>query len=64
MKGFGSGLLEIAMALIGVSFVALLINRSDSTVAIINAGGKTFAGLLGVVTLQSQYANPFSGGYA
>lgn len=63
MEGFGSGLRDIAILLIGVAGVALLINNSQGTTAIINAGGRTFAGLLGVVTLQSQYANVFNGGY-
>lgn len=61
MEGFGSGLKDIAMALIGVAFVALLVGNSQGATAIINSGGKTFAGLLGVVTLQSQYANAFNG---
>jgi arginine exporter protein ArgO len=61
MEGFGSGLKDIAVALVGVGFIALLVGNSQGAVSIINAGGKTFAGLLGVVTLQSQYANAFNG---
>lgn len=51
--GLGSGLLEIAMALIGVALLALLVNRSSDTTKIISQAGDSFANLLAVVTLQN-----------
>lgn len=61
--GIGRNLTEIAGMLIGVALVALLVSQSQGTTAIIKATGQTFAGLLGVVTLQNNYGNPFNNGY-
>lgn len=58
--GIGRGLTEIAGMLIGVALIALLVGNSRGTVDIINAGGKNFANLLGIVTLQNQYGNNFN----
>jgi hypothetical protein len=58
--GIGRGLTEIAGMLIGVALIALLVNKSSGTVDIINAGGRNFANLLGIVTLQNQYGNNFN----
>lgn len=55
---------EIAALLIGVAFVALLINRSQGTAQVIRAGGSTFNQLLRTVTLQNNsgfQSNQFSG---
>jgi len=57
----GRDLTEIAMALIGVSIIALLVGRSGDTVKVINAGTSGFAGLLRTVTLQNNYSNPMAG---
>jgi len=57
--GFGRELTEIAGALIGVALVALIVSQASGAATVINATGKTFAGLLGVVTLQNSYANVF-----
>lgn len=53
MNGIGSGILEIAMALIGVALLALLVGRSKDTTAIISQAGNTFNELLQTVTLQN-----------
>jgi hypothetical protein len=53
MNGLGSGILEIAMALIGVALLALLVGNSSKTTAIISQAGNTFNELLQTVTLQN-----------
>lgn len=53
MNGLGSGVLEIAMALIGVALLALLVGNSSKTTAIISQAGDTFNTLLQTVTLQN-----------
>lgn len=52
-NGLGSGLLEIAMALIGVALLALLVGNASKTTAIISQAGNTFGSLLNIVTLQN-----------
>lgn len=52
-NGLGSGLLEIAMALIGVAILALLVGNSQKTVQVISQTGNTFNDLLRTVTLQN-----------
>lgn len=52
-NGLGSGILEIAMALIGLALLALLVGRSSDTVKIVSAAGNTFNNLLNTVTLQN-----------
>ena len=59
MYGLFRNLTEIAALIIGVAFVALLLNRSRGTVDIIKAGTGGFNDLLKTVTLQ----NSFGGGY-
>jgi len=49
----GQGLLEIAMALIGVSIIALLVGNASKTTQVISQAGNTFGDLLRVVTLQN-----------
>lgn len=53
-------LVQIAFMFGGIATLALLVGHADNTAKLINAGGKTFGGLLGVVTLQDQYSNLFS----
>jgi hypothetical protein len=50
-NGLGSGLLEIAMALIGVALLALLVGNSKNTTAIISQASNSFNDLLKTVTL-------------
>lgn len=52
-NGLGSGLLEIAMALIGVALIALLVGNASKTTAIVSQASNSFADLLRVVTLQN-----------
>lgn len=52
-NGLGSGLLEIAMALIGVALLALLVGNASKTTAIISQAGNSFGNLLNIVTLQN-----------
>jgi hypothetical protein len=51
---------HIAFGLLGVATLALLISNADNSVKLIKGGAAAYGGLLGVVTLQSQYANLFS----
>lgn len=53
MNGLGSGILEIAMALIGVALLALLVGNASKTNSIISQAGDTFNNLLQTVTLQN-----------
>lgn len=53
MNGIGSGILEIAMALIGIALIALLIGNASKTTQIISTAGNTFNDLLRTVTLQN-----------
>lgn len=62
MNGLGSGILEIAMALIGVALLALLVGNSSKTTAIISQAGDTFNDLLRTVTLQNGMGSGFSSG--
>lgn len=55
MGDLGKDLTEIAALLIGVAFVALLLNRSGGTVDIIKAGTGGFNTLLQTVTLQNSF---------
>lgn len=58
-SGLGSGLLEIAMALIGIALLALLIGQSSKTTAVISQAGNTFNQLLDTVTLQGSGAGVY-----
>lgn len=55
----GKDLVTIGGMLISVALIALLVGNSRGTVALINAGAGVFAGLLGVVTMQTQMATPY-----
>lgn len=56
-NGIGSGLLEIAMALIGVALLALLVGNASKTNSIISQAGETFNTLLQTVSLQNSMGN-------
>lgn len=53
MNGLGSGILEIAMALIGVAVIALLVGNASKTTQLISTAGSTFNDLLKTVTLSN-----------
>ena len=59
-NGLGSGILEIAMALIGIALIALLVGNAGKTTQIISAASNAFNSSLALVTLQS--GNGISGG--
>lgn len=52
-NGLGSGLLEIAMALIGVALLALLVGNASKTTQVISQASTSFNDLLRTVTLQN-----------
>lgn len=60
MDGIGKDLTQIAFMFGSIAVIALLVSHAQETATIINSGGKTFGGLLGIVTLQDQYQNLFS----
>lgn len=49
---FGRKTMDIALALVAVSAIALLVSHSQGAAQVITATGSTFANLLRVVTLQ------------
>jgi hypothetical protein len=51
--GIGSGVMEIATALIGIALIALLVNRASDTSKLIQTTGGAFNDLLRTVTLQN-----------
>lgn len=51
--GLGTGLLEIAMALLGIALVALLVNNASKAATLVQAGTQGFGNLLQIVTLQN-----------
>lgn len=53
-------LTHLAFAFIGVATLALLVGHADDSVKLIKGAGGTFAGLLGVVSLQNNYSNVFN----
>ena len=56
----GRDIFEIASALIGVAIIALLIGHSKQTVEVASGVSSAFGGLLKIVTLQNNFANPLS----
>lgn len=59
-EGFGKDVMTIGLALGGIALWALVLSQSSAAVNIIKATGQTYGGLLGIVTLQSQYSNAFN----
>lgn len=57
---FGRDVTQIALTLSGIALVALLVSNAKGVSEIVTSTGKTFGGLLGIVTLQSGYQNLFS----
>lgn len=51
--GIGRGMLEIASGLMAIALLALLLNKSDSTVKVISSVSTNFDTLLRTVTLNS-----------
>ena len=49
-EGLGKGLLEIVMALIGISLIALLIRNSSGTTQVLSSAGSTLDQLLRTVS--------------
>ncbi len=57
---FGREVTQVALTLAGIALVALLVSHSEGAVNIVKGVGQTYGGLLSIVTLQSNYGNPFS----
>lgn len=49
-EGLGKGVLEIVMALIGISLVALLIRNASGTAQVVSSAGSTLNDLLRTVS--------------
>lgn len=60
-NGLGSGLLEIAMALIGIALLALLIGNSSKTVQVIQGASNSLDQLLRTVTLSGNGVSSMGG---
>jgi hypothetical protein len=55
------GTFEIVGAIVGIALIALLINRSQGTAQVVQAGASSLDRLLRTVTLQNQFG-VYSGG--
>ena len=61
MDGLGRGLMEIAMALLGVAFIAMLITNSGKTSQVVTTLGSTFSNLINAATLSNMNGLNVSG---
>ena len=55
-EGLGRGILEVAMALIGVALVALLVRNSSGAGQLVQTTGNTFNTLLNTVSAGNSQA--------
>lgn len=51
--GLGAGIMEIASALLAITLIALLLNKSSQAVSLVTATGNTFGKLLQTVSMQN-----------
>ena len=51
--GLGAGIMEIASALLAITLIALLLNKSSQAVTLVTATGDTFGKLLSTVSMQN-----------
>lgn len=51
--GIGAGVMEIASALLAISLIALLLNKSTQATALVTSASDSFAKLLSVVSMQN-----------
>lgn len=51
--GLGAGIMEIASALLAITLIALLLNKSSQAVTLVTATGDTFSKLLQTVSMQN-----------
>jgi hypothetical protein len=56
----GRGLIQIAFMFGSIGLIGMLVAHSRDTATVVNSVGKTFAGVLSVATMQSDYNNLFS----
>ena len=52
--GIGSGLMEIALGLMGIALIGLIIGHARDTATVVESGGKTFNTLLNTVMLNGR----------
>jgi hypothetical protein len=52
-EGLGRGILEVVMAIISISLITLLLNKSEATTQVIQSGSSALDTLLKTVTLQN-----------
>lgn len=60
MGDMGKGILQIAFMFGSIGLIGLILSHSKDTAVVVNSVGKTFAGVLGVATLQDNFSNAFS----
>lgn len=52
--GLGEGLLQIAMAALGIAVITLLVGNAGATSQVVQSGGGVFIDLIRTLTLQNQ----------
>lgn len=55
MSEFGTGLIAVISAIIGVAIIAVLVSKNSNTDKVLTAGGNAFSGIIGAAV------NPVSG---
>ncbi len=51
--GLGAGIMEIASALLAITLIALLLNKSSDATALITSSSTAFGDLLKIVSMQN-----------
>lgn len=51
--GIGAGIMEIASALLAITLIALLLNKSSQAATLVTSSSDAFANLLKVVSMQN-----------
>jgi hypothetical protein len=59
-EGFGKDVMAIAFMFGSIGLWALVLGHAQAATSIISTAGKTYACLLSIVTLQSNYQNAFN----
>lgn len=57
--GLGKGILEVAMALLGIALIALLVGNASKTTQVVSSATSGFNELLKTVTLQNGMGSGF-----
>lgn len=55
--GIGAGIMEIASALLAITLIALLLNKSEAAVSLVTNSADAFGDLLKTVSMQNSMGN-------